>query len=189
MQPPPADESIASTAAERFGVLMLLLVGCNLPVVPGCNWSPYTDVEQPIAFPHKVHVAEEEIPCIDCHEGAEEAEHATIPLGELCVDCHEEPNGEGLEEAKLVAMLAEGEPLRWKRVHKLAEHVRFSHRRHVIAGRVLCETCHGEVPQREVAFSEPFISFNQELGMERCIACHRESGNPRASVDCALCHR
>jgi hypothetical protein len=25
--------------------------------------------------------------------------------------------------------------------------------------------------------------------MERCIACHLESGNPRASIDCALCHR
>jgi hypothetical protein len=25
--------------------------------------------------------------------------------------------------------------------------------------------------------------------MERCIACHIESGNPRAGIDCALCHR
>jgi hypothetical protein len=25
--------------------------------------------------------------------------------------------------------------------------------------------------------------------MERCIACHLESGNPRASIDCSLCHR
>jgi hypothetical protein len=25
--------------------------------------------------------------------------------------------------------------------------------------------------------------------MERCIACHLESANPRANVDCALCHR
>jgi hypothetical protein len=189
VQPPPADESIAFKTAERIRVLTLRGVGCVLSLALACYWSPYTDVEQPIAFPHKVHVAEEEIPCIDCHEGAEEAEHATIPVGELCMDCHEEPNGAGLEEAKLVAMLAEGEPLRWKRVHKLAEHVRFSHRRHVMAGHVLCETCHGEVTQREVPFSEPFISFNQELGMERCIACHMESGNPRASVDCALCHR
>jgi hypothetical protein len=74
-------------------------------------------------------------------------------------------------------------------VHKLREHVRFSHRRHVVAGRVLCERCHGEVAERELPFGFPFIAFNAELGMERCIACHLESGNPRASIDCALCHR
>jgi hypothetical protein len=86
-------------------------------------------------------------------------------------------------------VLASGEPIRWRRVHKLQEHVHFSHRRHVVAGRILCETCHGEVSERDVPFVRPFISFNTELGMERCIACHLESGNPRASIDCALCHR
>jgi hypothetical protein len=41
----------------------------------------------------------------------------------------------------------------------------------------------------EEPFTEPFISFRREVGMERCIACHVASGNPRASIDCALCHR
>jgi hypothetical protein len=147
------------------------------------------DVEQPIAFVHKLHVAEEEIPCTDCHLGAEEADHATIPVGEICLDCHEDAMGDTREELKLVELLGSGEPLAWKRVHKLQEHVRFSHRRHVVAGQILCETCHGEVPELELPFARPFISFNTELGMERCIACHLESGNPRASIDCALCHR
>jgi hypothetical protein len=141
---------------------------------------------------HKIHVAEEEIPCTDCHIGAEEADHATIPLGEDCADCHEDgngENGENAEEARLVEMLASGEPIPWKRVHKLREHVRFSHRRHVVAGQILCERCHGEVAERELPFSRPNISFNRELGMERCVACHLESGNPRAGIDCALCHR
>jgi hypothetical protein len=147
------------------------------------------DVEQPIAFVHQLHVAEEEIPCIDCHQGAEEADHATIPLGEVCLDCHEETMGDSPEEARLVEMLSAEDAIPWKRVHKLQEHVHFSHRRHVLAGQVLCETCHGEVSERKLPFSRPFISFNTELGMERCIACHLASGNPRASIDCALCHR
>lgn len=146
-------------------------------------------MDQPIAFVHKIHVAVEEIPCTECHTGAEEAEHATIPTGEICLDCHEDALGESSEEAKLVALLADGGPIPWKRVHKLAEHVRFSHRRHVVAGQILCERCHGQVPDKELPFTAPFISFNAELGMERCIACHIESTNPRASVDCALCHR
>jgi hypothetical protein len=164
-----------------------LAATCCAAFALGC--PVYSDVEQPIAFEHKVHVAEEEIPCTDCHRGAEEADHATIPIGEYCIDCHEEPIGDGAEEIKLAEMLVNEEPIPWKRVHKLAEHVRFSHRRHVLAGKVLCETCHGEVPERVLPFARPFISYNTELGMERCIACHLESGNPRASVDCALCHR
>jgi hypothetical protein len=172
---------------ERRQGLALLAAGCIFLLASGCPVS--RDVEQPIAFNHKIHVAEEEIPCTDCHTGAEEAEHATIPDGKVCLDCHEDAIGDSREEIKLVEMLASGAPIRWQRVHKLQEHVHFSHRRHVVAGRVLCETCHGEVPQRDIPFARPFISFNTELGMERCIACHLESGNPRASIDCALCHR
>lgn len=168
-----------SRLLEGAAALLLLASGC----------APAADVEQPIAFVHKLHVAEEEIPCIDCHEGAEEADHATIPGGEICLDCHEEALGDSPEEALLVELLSGGEAIPWRRVHKLEEHVRFSHRRHVLAGGVLCETCHGAVPERKLPFSRPFISFNAELGMERCIACHLESGNPRASIDCALCHR
>ena len=91
-----------------------------------------------------------------------------------------EPKGE---------MRAAGEWLPWKRVTRVAEHVHFSHRRHVSAGSILCETCHGDVPARDVPFSRPFINFRGETGMQRCIACHHASGNPRAKVDCALCHR
>jgi hypothetical protein len=172
----------------QFGVSVGLLAASCIPVLAlGCSLS--TEVEQPIAFAHKIHVAEEEIPCTECHTGAEEAEHATIPGGEICLDCHEDAIGESAEEAKLVEFLAAGGPIPWNRVHKLREHVRFSHRRHVVAGRVLCERCHGEVPARELPFTFPVLNFNAELGMERCIACHLESANPRASVDCALCHR
>jgi hypothetical protein len=153
----------------------------------GCSYSSHVD--QPIEFVHKIHVAEEEIPCTECHIGAEDWDHATIPQAEICLDCHEDPMGDSPEEARLVEMLAGGEPIPWIRVHRLAEHVRFSHRRHVVAGQLLCERCHGNVPERELPFGRPFISFNTELGMERCIACHIASGNPRASIDCALCHR
>lgn len=159
--------------------IFTLALGCSRPA----------EVEQPIAYEHKLHVAEEEIPCTECHIGAEDAEHATIPVGEVCRDCHEDPIGESVAEARLVKMLATGKPIPWKRVHKLREHVHFSHRRHVVAGRVQCERCHGDVSKREDPFVRPFITFNRLSGMRRCIACHIESGNPRANVDCALCHR
>jgi hypothetical protein len=159
--------------------LLLVAVGC----------STAQEAQQPIAFPHKLHVAELEIPCTECHRGAETADHATIPGREVCLACHEVALGESPEEARLVALLAGAEPIPWQRVHRLAETVHFSHRRHVVAGRLLCETCHGEVAERELPFTKPHISFNAEIGMERCISCHLNSGNPRASIDCALCHR
>ena len=158
-----------------------------LALLASCSSSP--PVQQPLHYVHQIHVAQEEIPCTDCHEGAEEADHATIPTGELCRDCHEDPIGESPEEGKLVSLLAEGDSIPWKRVHKLHEYVHFSHRRHVQAGRVLCETCHGDVAQRIEPFSRPYIDFNGPSGMQRCIDCHVESGNPRAGIDCALCHR
>jgi hypothetical protein len=177
----------SGASTRRHSAPLLQATCCVLAVAAGC--SETRDVDQPIAFVHKVHVADEEIPCIDCHIGAEEFDHATIPLADVCRDCHEDPIGESPAEATLVAMLADDQPIPWKRVHRLADHVHFSHRRHVLAGRILCESCHGEVAELETPFSRPYINFNEELGMERCIACHLESGNPRASIDCALCHR
>jgi hypothetical protein len=170
---------------ERARLLAWIAVACTVSFA--CSSS--REVEQPVAFQHKVHVAEEEIPCTDCHEGAEDADHATIPVAELCADCHEEAIGESPEEAKLVLFVENEEAIPWVRVHRLDEHVHFSHRRHVVAGRILCERCHGEVAEREIPFAQPFLSFEGELGMERCVGCHLESGNPRASIDCALCHR
>jgi c(7)-type cytochrome triheme protein len=88
-----------------------------------------------------------------------------------------------------VALMETGEPLEWQRVTRVDEHVHFSHRRHVVAGGLICETCHGEVTEMEAPFSQPHINFRGETGMERCIACHVASGNPRATIDCVLCHR
>ena len=151
-----------------------------------CSAPP--EAEQPIAFKHRIHVAQEEIACTECHLGAEDADHATLPGRGICLDCHEDALGDSPEEQRLVELLAGGEPLRWQRVTRVAEHVHFSHRRHVIAGRVLCEACHGEIQTLMQPLSRPFISFQGETGMERCIACHLASGNPRAKVDCTLCH-
>ena len=165
-----------------------LLTGIStaLVLVAACGAPP--EAEQPIAFKHRIHVAQAEIACTECHLGAENADHATLPDREICLGCHEEALGDSAEEQLLLELLASGEPLRWQRVTRVAEHVHFSHRRHVIAGRILCEACHGEIQTLMQPLSRPFISFQGETGMERCIDCHLASGNPRAKVDCALCH-
>ncbi len=171
---------------RHFFRSILRVIGPLVILSSACSPSP--DFEQPIAFNHRLHVAQEEIACTECHIGAEEATYATIPGPDICMDCHEEAIGESVEEARLVAMLEAGGGIPWQRVTRVAEHVHFSHRRHVSAGQILCETCHGDVHTRQEPFSRPFIDFAGETGMERCIDCHRRSGNPRAVLDCALCH-
>ena len=170
-----------------FRVLLLLPVTWLLLVGFDCDVA--SEQSQPIAYNHKLHVAGEEIPCTDCHVGAEVADHAAIPTRDTCLECHDSPQGESAEEAKLIELLESGNPIPWRRVTRVAEHVHFSHRRHVVAGEIICETCHGQVAEMEAPFSRPFINFQSETGMERCIACHLQSGNPRATIDCALCHR
>ena len=54
---------------------------------PGNNigYSP----EQPIAYSHRLHAGELQIPCLYCHTGAEQGRHAGIPSADVCMRCHE----------------------------------------------------------------------------------------------------
>ena len=59
-----------------------------------------------------------------------------------------------------------GQPLRWNRVHNLAEFTYFDHSIHVNKG-VGCGTCHGPVDQMPLVWQE------KSLLMEWCLDCHR----------------
>jgi hypothetical protein len=61
-----------------------------------------------------------------------------------------------------------GGAVHWKRVHKLPDHVYFTHQWHVQAG-VSCQTCHGPV--------EEMVTLRQHapLTMGWCLDCHRRT--------------
>lgn len=63
--------------AARLGTLRL----------PG-NHQGYEPV-QPIAFSHRLHAGELEMPCLSCHSGAERSRHAGIPAASSCMACHQ----------------------------------------------------------------------------------------------------
>jgi len=44
--------------------------------------------EQPIAFSHKLHAGDNQIPCLYCHFGARTSRHAGIPPLNVCMNCH-----------------------------------------------------------------------------------------------------
>jgi mono/diheme cytochrome c family protein len=60
-------------------------------------------------------------------------------------------------------------PIKWTRIHNLPDHVYFNHAQHVKAGKVQCQTCHGEI--NKMGEVKQFA----DLSMGWCINCHRET--------------
>jgi hypothetical protein len=54
-------------------------------------------------------------------------------------------------------------------VHNLPDHTYFNHAQHVNAGKVECESCHGDVKSMDR------IQQVQMLSMGWCIDCHRKT--------------
>jgi len=146
-------------------------------------------LEQPVEYNHKVHAEQLGVPCSGCHQGTETNRRAGFPPDEFCRACHSSPQSDSAKEAKLIQLLEAGRPLAWVQVTRIADHVLFSHQRHVTVANIDCTTCHGDMRGREVPIVEPAVDFGGRAGMFRCIGCHRESGSPYAGVDCVDCHR
>ncbi|MBL7738497.1 MAG: c-type cytochrome [Chitinophagaceae bacterium] len=153
--------------------------------------------EQPIYYSHKVHAGINQINCLYCHGNAWESKHAAIPSVNVCMNCHkaineytkgpklykengEEVNGTA-EIQKLYAYAgfdpknanawdpSKAKPIEWVKIHNLPDHVYFNHSQHVRAGKVQCQTCHGEI----TAMDE--VKQFSELSMGWCVNCHRET--------------
>lgn len=43
---------------------------------------------QPIAYSHRLHAGELQIPCVYCHSGAERSRNAGVPAASTCMNCH-----------------------------------------------------------------------------------------------------
>lgn len=150
--------------------------------------------EQPIYYSHKVHAGTNQINCLYCHGGAWESKQASIPSVNVCMNCHltiTEYTGEPIynEEGKEVDGTAEiqkiyaaagydpekkqytseGKAVEWVKIHNLPDHVYFNHSQHVRAGKVQCQTCHGEINNMHE------VKQVAELSMGWCVNCHRET--------------
>jgi cytochrome c551/c552 len=154
------------------------------------NYQP----EQPIYYSHTVHAGVNQVNCLYCHGGAAEGKHANIPSVNVCMNCHlaiNEYKGDPLyrEDGTEVDGTAEiqklydfagftpgqpwdpskAKPIDWIRIHNLPDHVYFNHAQHVKAGKVACQTCHGEVQKMGEVYQY------SDLSMGWCINCHRET--------------
>ncbi len=175
--------------AIRVGAIPLIAV----VLLIGGWQDPPSEVEtedaalgQPIQFPHDTHAGQFLMSCQYCHFSAERSVDAGIPPVETCIGCHREGIVAGRNMPEEVAKVREyydtGTPIPWKRIYKVADHVRFPHMRH-IAAEISCQTCHGEV--QEMGVLETVAPEAGDLRMGWCVSCHVERG---ASRDCTVCH-
>jgi len=160
----------------------------------GLGHSQHYQPEQPIFYSHKVHAGVNQINCLYCHGGAMEGKHANIPSLNICMNCHmtineysgsagklyredgTEVNGTS-EIQKIYAATGwdpskkqytqPGHEVQWVKIHNLPDHVFFSHAQHVNAGKVQCQTCHGEITKMDEVYQFA------DLSMGWCINCHR----------------
>ena len=151
---------------------------------------------QPIYYSHKVHAGINQISCLYCHGSAWDSKHAAIPAVNICMNCHKAINeykgpvltdedGKEINGTAEIAKLykaagfdpakpnswdaTKAKPIEWVRIHNLPDHVYFNHSQHVRAGKVQCQSCHGEI----TAMDE--VKQVSELSMGWCINCHRQS--------------
>jgi hypothetical protein len=69
----------------------------------------------------------------------------------------------------------------WKRIYEQPDHVFFSHRRHVVLGKMECTNCHGDIGQSEKPPSTPWV----RMTMDWCMDCHAKK---KVTNDCLACH-
>lgn len=170
------------------GTLSLVLAVLVLAVIGGGGQYVYRSLnpppkQQPIAFPHPVHVEQLQLDCEFCHRGTAIGPAATMPAVEQCMFCHKVAgfaNGAWKPEIeKLRTAWEKKEPINWLRVYRLPDHAQFVHEPHIRVG-LDCATCHGQVGQMQV------VQHARDLRMGDCVTCHRENNAP---TDCTTCHQ
>ncbi len=190
-------EQLAGTEADRFATLkkyaknkklVFFVLLCGTLALGSWTWMTMwnTNVHQgyqpvqPIKFPHDLHAGAMQINCQYCHSGAYKSKNASIPSLNVCMNCHKTVKTESPEIQKIYAALGydpstakydstKAKPMQWIRIHNLPDLVYFNHSQHVVAGKIKCQTCHGQIQEmKEVYQYSP-------LTMKWCIQCHKRT--------------
>ena len=167
----------------RISVFLLAFAAGLLYVRFSNSQISYRPQSQPVDYNHYLHVHVKEIACEDCHQSVKTGYFATIPSIETCAMCHSEPQGSSEKEKKFLQQFVKTEqPLPWKRLFVLPDHVFFSHRVHVAGAEIKCQECHGAMDMQKQPPPRPL----KVQTMEDCLDCHRQR---KAVLDCNGCHK
>ncbi|HYD53142.1 MAG TPA: cytochrome c3 family protein [Gemmatimonadaceae bacterium] len=168
------------------GLAALVAGALVLSAYSGASSSQGRGPDQPIAFPHPVHVQKLGMNCLYCHNAANKSPDPGMPAVSTCMGCHSligperpasdvGPKRTSAElqklwqyadvKAPLAPFGANARPIPWERIHKVPDYVRFPHMRHVNAG-VSCQSCHGDIQNMRK------VSQAASLNMGWCVNCH-----------------
>jgi len=182
-----------------MGTVILFIIGGYFATKAAIGLQRQKNYEpvQPIYYSHKVHAGINQINCLYCHGNAFEGKSATIPSVNVCMNCHKaitsyekgpklyNKDGKEVNGTAEIARLhkyagfdpakpndwdaSKAKPVEWVRIHSLPDHVYFNHSQHTRAGKVQCQTCHGNIPEMDE------VKQFSELSMGWCINCHRQT--------------
>jgi hypothetical protein len=157
------------------GLIALATAAILLSAYSGASSSQGSQPQQPINFPHTVHVQRLGMNCLYCHYTANKSPDPGMPAVGTCMGCHIVVRADKPEIKKLwsyyMPVRAGNKPIPWVRIHKLPEYVHFPHMRHVNAG-VSCQTCHGQVQTMSRVYQY------SSLNMGWCVNCHVNGYDP-----------
>lgn len=165
-------------ARAAVALLVLVVAGVTLIGLWPRLFAP-AEIEQPIAFSHRLHAGEKKIPCQYCHAYARRSTVAGVPSVQTCMGCHALVAVRKPEIRKVAAYWEQRAPIPWVKIHNLPDFVYFSHKRHIRAG-LACQQCHGPVETMDRVYQY------SSLEMGWCLTCHTERGAP---IDCVTCHK
>lgn len=142
-----------------------------VPLVVGLAGDPNTtdvgyEPVQPVPYSHKLHVDQLGLDCRYCHNTVEKTAFASIPPTATCMNCHSSILTKSPRLEPIRKSYATGKPVKWLKVHDLADYVTFNHSIHVNKG-VGCVVCHGRVDKMDV------VHQAKTLSMSWCLDCHR----------------
>ncbi|MFN2566586.1 MAG: cytochrome c3 family protein [Gemmatimonadaceae bacterium] len=174
------------------GLAALVAGALALSAYSGASSSQGRGPEQPIAFPHPVHVQRLGMNCLYCHYTANKSPDPGMPAVSTCMGCHliigpQRPASDigpartsaELQKLHRYADLAGGgrnaRPIPWERIHKVPDYVNFPHMRHVNAG-VTCQACHGEIQNMNRVYQY------SSLNMGWCVRCHINGYDPQEGL-------
>ncbi len=135
--------------------------------------APQEKVE--LKFSHKIHVVDNELECLTCHENAKTSNSGSdnlFPEMSVCGNCHNIESPESCQFCHRDVNAPRAVP-RVETYSRL-----FSHQKHLAAG-LECTTCHSEVVQKTSV--APYVLPD----MAFCMDCHARK---QVSNDCFQCH-
>jgi hypothetical protein len=121
---------------------------------------------QPVAFEHKLHVAQLGLDCRYCHSYVEVSGHSNFPATQTCMNCHRDIQKDNPKLKPVRDSWATGQPISWVKIHNVPDYAYFNHSAHVNRG-VSCVSCHGQVNEMNVVWQDK----SQSMGW--CLQCHR----------------